>query len=238
MIPITPIGTMIFSIVLTFRVQLFLPVGQLVSPKVAVRRIFSCNLSVPSLSNPPMSNDTTLVSQILRGNARAFRQLVQQHERLVWHMVSRIVDRTEDVEDVCQDVFLRVYQKLPTFHFQSKLSTWIATIAYRTAINHAQKEQKRPTESLDQAAATAQEGTNAHEQLEKKTVRAYVHEQIKELPVHYRTVLTLFHLEEMSLAEIQEVTGMPTGTIKNYLFRARKLLKDRLQQRFLTEELL
>lgn len=185
-----------------------------------------------------MSNDTTLVSRILRGDSRAFRQLVQQHERLVWHMVNRIVNRPEDAEDVCQEVFLRVYQKLPSFHFQSKLSTWIATIAYRTAINHAQKEQKRTTESIDQAATTADEGADAHERLEKKSVRAFVHEQIKELPVHYRTVLTLFHLEEMNLAEIQEVTGMPTGTIKNYLFRARKLLKDRLQQRFLTEELL
>ncbi len=185
-----------------------------------------------------MSHDASLVSRILEGNPQAFRQLVQQHERLVVHMVSRIVNRTEDREDICQEVFLRVYQKLPTFHFQLKLSTWIATVAYRTAINYAKKEEKHEAASIDQAMAQRYEGPDAHEKLEKQAVYTYVHEQIGELPVHYRTVLTLFHLEEMSLTEIQEVTGMPVGTVKNYLFRARKLLKDRLQKQFLTEELL
>ena len=185
-----------------------------------------------------MSNDTTLVSRILQGDPRAFRQLVQQHERLVWHMVSRVVDGPPDHEDICQEVFLRVYQKLPTFHFQSKLSTWIATIAYRTAINYAKKESKHTTEALDQAIATPHEEPDAHEQLEKQAAHTYVHKQISKLPVQYRTVLTLFHLEEMSLTEIQDVTGMPVGTVKNYLFRARKLLKDRLQEYFITEELL
>ena len=201
-------------------------------------RLFSCNLLATRLSNELMSNDVTLVSRILQGNPQAFRQLVQQHERLVVHMVSRIVNRPEDCEDICQEVFLRVYQKLPTFHFQSKLSTWIATVAYRTAINYAKKEEKHSAEALDQAMEKIHEDLDAHETLEKQAVHSYIHEQVGQLPVHYRTVLTLFHLEEMSLAEIQEVTGMPVGTIKNYLFRARKLLKVRLQKRYLTQELL
>lgn len=185
-----------------------------------------------------MNEDNILVAQILRGDTRAFQRLVRQHERLVEHMVGRIVSQREDREDICQEVFLRVYQKLPGFHFQSRLSTWIATVAYRTAINYAKKERKHTSETLDHTPAAAHPAPNAHERLEKQSVHAYVHEQIDQLPVHYRTVLTLFHLEEMSLAEIQEITDMPLGTIKNYLFRARKLLKDRLQKRFLTEELL
>ena len=183
-----------------------------------------------------MSDDNTLVSRILYGDRRAFQQLVQRHERLVWHMVSRVVNRPQDHEDVCQEVFIRVYQKLPSFHFQSKLSTWIATIAYRTAINYAKKEKKHAAEELDQVHASLHESPDACEQLEKQTLRTYVHEQITTLPVHYRTVLTLFHLEEMSLAEIQEVTSMPIGTVKNYLFRARKLLKERLQRYYAEEE--
>ena len=185
-----------------------------------------------------MSNDASLVSRILEGHPHAFRQLVQQHERLVVHMVSRIVNRTEDCEDICQEVFMRVYQKLPGFHFQSKLSTWIATIAYRTAINYAKKEEKYGAESIEHAATQRNQSPSAQACLEQQAVYAFVHQQIEVLPVHYRTVLTLFHLEEMSLTEVQEVTGMPIGTIKNYLFRARKLLKARLQKRFITEELL
>lgn len=185
-----------------------------------------------------MNEDAILVSAIVNGDARAFRRLVQQHQRLVGHLVSRMVNRTEDCEDISQEVFLRVYQRLPSFRFQSKLSTWIATVAYRTALNYLKKEEKHGNEPLEHAAGCWQDLPDAGEQLDKREIYAFVHQQITELPVHYRTVLTLFHLEEMSLAEIQEITGMPAGTVKNYLFRARKLLKDRLQARFLNEELL
>ncbi len=185
-----------------------------------------------------MDKDAVLVSAVLKGDHRAFYHLVQQHQRLVGHMVSRIVNRTEDCEDISQEVFLRVYQRLPTFRFQSKLSTWIATLAYRTALNYLKKEEKRTTEPLDHVREYALDVPDAAEQLDKKATHTFVHEQIAQLPVHYRTVLTLFHLEEMSLSEIQEITDMPLGTVKNYLFRARKLLKDRLQARFINEELL
>ena len=185
-----------------------------------------------------MDDDSVLVSAVLKGDHRAFCRLVQQHQRLVGHMVSRIVNRTEDCEDISQEVFLRVYQRLPTFRFQSKLSTWIATLAYRTALNYLKKEEKHTNESLAQVEKHSADQPDAAEQLDKKAVYAFVHEQIAHLPVHYRTVLTLFHLEEMSLAEIQEITGMPAGTVKNYLFRARKLLKDRLQERYINQELL
>ena len=152
-------------------------------------------------------------------------------------MVTRITNRTEDGEDICQEVFLRIYRKLPDFRFQSKLSTWIATVAYRTAINHVQKDQSDTLTSLHQAAALEHPAAGPDEQLQRQAVHTYVHEQIATLPVHYRAVLTMFYLEEMSLTEIQTVTDMPIGTIKNYLFRARKLLKERLQQ-FTTEPLL
>ncbi len=174
----------------------------------------------------------------MRGDQQAFCRLVQQHQRLVGHMVSRIVNRPEDCEDISQEVFLRVYQRLPTFRFRLKLSTWIATLAYRTALNHLKKEEKHTTESLDQVQGYPVNLPDAAEQLDKVLTYTFVHKQIARLPVHYRTVLTLFHLEEMSLAEIQEITGMPPGTVKNYLFRARKLLKDRLQSHFMNEELL
>ena len=71
---------------------------------------------------------------------QAFRLLIHQHERLVAHMIGRIVKREEEVQELCQDVFLRIHDKLGEFNFQSKLSTWVATIAYRHAINHLRKE--------------------------------------------------------------------------------------------------
>ena len=78
-----------------------------------------------------MIEDRALVSKVLNGDMNAFRLLIRQHERLVAHMVSKVVKSAEEREEVCQDVFLRVYEKLNEFNFQSRLSTWIATIAYR-----------------------------------------------------------------------------------------------------------
>ncbi|MEM9673521.1 MAG: RNA polymerase sigma factor [Cyclobacteriaceae bacterium] len=189
------------------------------------------------LSNGLMNDEALLVKQVKDGNALAFQQLVQQHQRLVFHMVHRIVNRSEDCEDISQEVFLRVYQKIHLFNFQSKLSTWIATIAYRTALNYVKKEEKHSSTDIDEAISLASPEQSAQQLLEKKAIYQFIHERISELPVHYRTVLTLFHLEEMSLQEIQKVTDMPLGTVKNYLFRARKLLKEQLQNQFEPEEL-
>jgi len=189
------------------------------------------------LSNGLMDDEALLVKRVKSGDAQAFRQLVQQHQRLVFHMVHRIVNRFEDCEDISQEVFLRVYQKIHLFNFQSKLSTWIATIAYRTALNYVKKEEKHAATDIDEATSLASSEQSAQQLLEKKAIYQFIHERISELPVHYRSVLTLFHLEEMSLQEIQKVTDMPLGTVKNYLFRARKLLKEQLQNQFEPEEL-
>ena len=86
-----------------------------------------------------MIDDKALVSQVIGGDRQAFRVLIKQNERLVCHMIARLIDRHEDREELCQDVFLKVYEKLGEFTFQSKLSTWIATIAYRHGINHLRK---------------------------------------------------------------------------------------------------
>ncbi len=184
-----------------------------------------------------MTDDATLVSLVRKGNAVAFRQLVQLHERLVFHMVHRIVNHPEDCEDICQEVFMRVFQKIHLFNFQSKLSTWIATIAYRTALNHTRKENKHQIAPLEDAIPVPSQEQSALELLDKKTTYRFIHEQIAELPIHYRTILTLYHLEEMSLQEIQETTDMPLGTVKNYLFRARKLLKEKLEPQLQPQKL-
>lgn len=186
-----------------------------------------------------MSEDATIVNSIIHGDMRAFKVLVEQHKKLVLHMVGRVLNDPEDREDACQEVFLKVYKNLSKFNCQSKLSTWIATIAYRTAINYMKKSRKasaREAEKLRENYEVADMSTE--QKLDSRDIKYYIHEQISKLPLPYRTVLTLFHLQEMNYAEIVEVTGMPEGTVKSYLFRARKLLKERLQALFIKEELL
>ena len=177
-------------------------------------------------------NDGDLVQQIVNGNTNAFRFLVSKHQRLVAHIVGRIVQRTEDVEDISQEVFIKVFRKMKHFRGESRLSTWIAKIAYNTSISHVRRQLKNERSYDESPALVANEkdeGLN-QKRIEKEEAQKYLLEMIEELPVHYRTVLTLFHLEEFSYKEIEEITEMPEGTIKSYLSRARKILKEKLEK--------
>ena len=183
-------------------------------------------------------NDGELVQQILNGNSNAFRFLVAKHQRLVVHIVGRIVQRHEDVEDICREVFMKVFRKLKHFRGDSKLSTWIARIAYNTSISHVRKPLKNEHSYDESPGLIANEKDEELNQrkIEKEEAKKYLLEMIEELPVHYRTVLTLYHLEEFSYKEIEEITEMPEGTIKSYLSRARKILKEKLEKVVETEK--
>jgi RNA polymerase sigma-70 factor (ECF subfamily) len=186
-----------------------------------------------------MIDDKALVSRVLSGDEQAFRLLIRQHERLVAHMIGRLVRQQEDREELCQDVFMRVYDKLSEFTFQSKLSTWVATIAYRHAINHLRKKKIEASDIPDEDSFTAHfiSDYNPESALSDSDQEQMVLKLIDALPLQYKTVLTLFHVDQMNYQEIEEVTGMPEGTVKNYLFRARQLLKNKVKQYLGKEEL-
>jgi len=178
-------------------------------------------------------DDSELVQQVINGNNHAFRFLVSKHQRLVLHVVGRIVQQQDQVEDVCQEVFIKVFKKMTSFRKESKLSTWIATIAYNTAITHIRKQKRKNELSFDEdpVLLAAEKGSGPNQKMmEKEEVRIYLMKLIEKLPVQYRTVLTLYHLEEFSYNEIVEITGMPEGTIKSYLSRARTLLKGKIEK--------
>jgi RNA polymerase sigma factor (sigma-70 family) len=185
-----------------------------------------------------MMDDRALVSQVLGGDRTAFRQLIKQHERLVAHMVARLIDDKEDREELCQDVFLRVYEKLGEFNFQSKLSTWVATIAYRLGANHLRKKKIEISDIPEEGSFTAHfiSDENPEEILEDKEMNTLVLKLVDQLPAQYKIVLTLYHVDQMNYQEIEDVTGMPEGTVKNYLFRARHLLKEKVKKYLGKEE--
>ena len=182
-----------------------------------------------------------LVEKTLAGNKKAFESLIGQHQRLVSHFVFRMIENPGDREDLCQDVFLKVYENLGGFKFESKLSTWIAKIAYNTCLNHLEKKRLpllgdlTPDErSWDRIPGSA---AGPHELVQGKELGTLLRSEINKLPVHYRTILTLYHLDQMSYNEIGEIINLPEGTVKSHLFRARKLLKARLTMKYQPEDL-
>jgi len=177
-----------------------------------------------------MFNEKEVVTRILNGDMRAFELLVKQYEKLVFYVTFRMVKEQQAAEDICQEVFIKVYNSLVRFNFQSKLSTWIARIAYLTAINYTRKYyREKSSEYPDDLENYHFTNDTPEHLLTKKDTANYVELLILQLPEKYRTVLTLYHLNEFSGPEIVQITGMPEGTVKNYLFRARKLLKEKLE---------
>jgi RNA polymerase sigma factor (sigma-70 family) len=189
----------------------------------------------------PRIEEKALVQQILAGNQRAFKEFILQYQNLVSHLVFRMIPNDSDREDICQDIFLKVYQHLANFQFESKLSTWIAKITYNTCLNFLEKKRVSLFDDLTPEELTLDDlsGSSALPDsfTEKQDISRRLQMEIEKLPVHYRTILTLYHLDEMSYREICQITEMPEGTVKNYLFRARKMLKDRLKMQYKPEEL-
>ena len=177
-----------------------------------------------------MFSEQEVVTRILNGDMRAFESLVKQYEKLVFYVIHRLVKDQHAAEDICQEVFIKVHKSLVRFSFQSKLSTWIARITYLTAINYVRKYNREKASDYPDDLENYHFTTDTPENLlTKKDTANYVEQLIMQLPEKYRTVLSLYHLNEFSGPEIEEITGMPEGTVKNYLFRARKLLKEKLE---------
>ena len=165
--------------------------------------------------------DKQLVDKVISGDDGALRLLIGKFERLVGHMVARVVKDDMDREELCQDVFIKIYEKLGTFNFDSKLSTWVATIAYRMAVNFAKKKKLDQTD-FDSVEFQIPDDSRTYEQ---EDMSIFVSEMIEQLPTNYKLVLTLFYIEGFSYPEIMEISGMPEGTVKNYLHRAKNKLK-------------
>ena len=177
-----------------------------------------------------MQNEKETIARILGGDLNTFKVLIRQHERLVIGMVKRIIKDQEDVHDLCQAVFIKLRKNLHSFNHQSKLSTWIGQIAFTTAVNHVKKVsgKKHVTVDLTAFENSYQTSDNPESLFVQKNTSAFIQGEVAKLPLPYCTILTLYHLQELSYSEIGEITGMPEGTVKSYLFRARKLLKDKL----------
>lgn len=182
-------------------------------------------------------SDKTIVTSILNGKVQDFAVVVKNTEKLVIQIVQKMAVGEDDQKDLVQDVYLSAYQKLSSFQFKSKLSTWIAKIAYNTTINYLQKKKIPITEltkSIEDKSVTTQ--TPDLESIRIEAV-AILNAEIAKLPPLYKTLITLYHIEELSNKEISEITNLPEGTIKNYLHRARKILKDNISLHYKNEPL-
>ncbi len=188
-----------------------------------------------------MDDNRALVETILNGDQRAFRVFIEKYQRLVGHVVFRMVKNREDVEDICQEIFMKIYRNLGGFRFDSQLSTWVATVAFNTCASHLQRskgglaEFGPVSEMEEDFPAPEEQGPYRH--AEKSNMSAFVQREIDRLPPLYGTVIALYHLHDMNYREIADIMSLPEGTVKSYLFRGRKCLKEKLTARVGQEDL-
>ncbi|PKM05933.1 MAG: RNA polymerase subunit sigma-24 [Gammaproteobacteria bacterium HGW-Gammaproteobacteria-7] len=183
-----------------------------------------------------MHADRALAEAILAGTPGAFERLVRDYQRLCWHVVDRMVRHPDDTRELCQEVFLRIHRSLHQYRGESALKSWIAQVAYSVARRHLERRRIPIVDSFgDENSPSIEQSISDGVDLEAvasdQEITKHLHAAIEVLPPLQRTVLTLYHLEEMPIGEIAQVTGLAEGTIKSHLFRSRKRLRGILESR-------
>jgi RNA polymerase sigma-70 factor (ECF subfamily) len=187
--------------------------------------------------NPGTADDQRLIAASLREDAAAFGELVRRYQDRLFHTVYRLVDNAEDALDVVQEAFLSAYQSLSSFKGDSLFFTWLYRIAVNTAIS--MKRKRRVVLSIDAArhredaqvepADTSEESRPGHA-LEQAEQSRRVHEALSKLSPEHRAVLVMKDMEGQKYEDMADVLGVPIGTIRSRLHRARLELRAILEQ--------
>jgi RNA polymerase sigma-70 factor, ECF subfamily len=169
--------------------------------------------------------DDEAIGRVLDGDGEAFAVLVRRHSKRVMRLGISFFRDEEEAADFTQDVFVKAYTALASFKGRSLFSTWLLRIAYNTAINS--KKRKRELLSLDPDMELAGSPGTDEAHLREETARA-VREAMAELPPRQALCIELYFYYELKYSEISEITGYPVNTIKSHVFRAKRILRERL----------
>lgn len=197
--------------------------------------------AVPLSSRAPASKDRTpdedLVRWSVEGNRDSFEMLVRRHQRGVVNHLYRLVGRRDAALDLAQDVFIKVFQSLASFDPKFRFTTWLYRIASNSAIDHLRKRRVStcslsPEPEVDGRQATERNipgpGPSPHDVLQYREIEARLEQSLATLPTGYRELIMLRHHRHCRYDEIARITGLPIGTVKNRIFRAREMLRHEL----------
>ena len=174
----------------------------------------------------PGPEDGELVAMTLGGHSEAFATLVERYDRAVYHLAYRTLHDVEEAKDVAQEAFFKAYRSLRTFKPGAKFSTWVFAITYHACCDRLNRRKRYSNEEMPERADP---GPGPEAQAISLDQARRLHDAIDALPEKYRTVITLYHLQGKQYDEIAEVLGLPMGTVKTHLFRAKEHLRKLLR---------
>jgi RNA polymerase sigma-70 factor (ECF subfamily) len=187
-------------------------------------------------------SDQELVRLCLKSDERAARELVERFQRPVFSLVYRMVRDRELAEDLTQEVFVRTFNNLRRYDRSYKFSSWLFKIAYNLTVDHLRKKRLKTISihgSPDAVTPERQEATSLSLEsdgerpdavTESKELAGYLEEAIGQLRPDYRTAILLRHVEGRAYEDIADIMDVPLGTVKTYIFRARRELRDILEE--------
>lgn len=184
--------------------------------------------------------DRDLVNTAINGVEGSFEELVRRYQRPIAAYVYRMVGNYESALDLTQEIFIKVYNSLARYRAEFKFSTWIYKIAHNAAVDHL-----RRTATREQSLVVGPEGDqfelpiessrlSPEQESERRERRVEIETVVRALPGNYRELIILRHSQDLSYEEIVEVTGLPLGTVKNRLFRAREMMRQQFVEKGIT----
>lgn len=209
-------------------------------------------------------SENDLVNSLLNGDENAFREFVDTFKDKAYSLTLKILKNPDDAEDSLQDAFIKFYRALTRKQFEgrSKLSTYFYTIVYNTALDYYKKIKKTSFSmiSIDVNESNFTEGDELvsafkHSRIDKNIlpdsidantdnvisgneIQDIIKRFIDHIPEQYSIILNMFYINELSHKEICDILGLPLGTVKNRIFRAREKIKETILKRYSEDEIL
>lgn len=185
-----------------------------------------------------MSNETELIEQLKHGDESAFKVIVEQWQDMVYNTILGIVQNETEAEDLAQDVFIKVFEKISTFKGDSKFSTWLYRIATTTALDHLRSKKRKKRFGFLQSLGGG--GTEEKEQvpdfhhpgisLDNKERSAVLFKAIAALPENQKAAYTLHKLEGLSYRDVSEVLNTTVSAVESLMSRANQNLRKQLEE--------
>lgn len=170
-----------------------------------------------------------LIKKLRKKDNEAFEILVDEYGGLIYKVLNSYFSDKNKIDDLFQDIFIKIYKNIESFREESKLSVWIYRIAMNKVKNYFRLKYNRDFYGLDEEM-DIEYNADLNKNLEQSDTRQLLEKYIEKLPSNWQTVLNLYYFNSFTYKEISKITGFPMGTIKTYLYRAKNKLSKLLKK--------
>lgn len=179
-----------------------------------------------------LDEDQLLIKKIVRGDKSSFEKLMKRYNRKIYNFILRMVRNEDSSIELTQDFFIKIYTVIDKYNFEYKFSTWAYRICYNLVIDYIRKNQVQ-IDSLDSKNISQKQmldhagisGKDGYKNLEQEEIKNIVWSVVDLIPLKYKELILLRYMKGLKYDEIADFTGLPVGTVKNRIFKAKEILK-------------